>query len=93
MSAEGNGRSGLADELKDRLIREIMERRMRDAAAPTPAAASRDDYPEAWWHLAQHPGYRQLRIMLDGGAKLGVANPYFRAHEGTAGGTTRIASG
>ena len=29
--------------------------------------------------------------MREGGAKLGVANPYFPVHEGSAGATTRIA--
>src|SRR5262249_17935995 len=36
------------------------------------------------------PGFRQLSILREGGEMLGIANPYFRAHEGVAGATTRI---
>lgn len=40
------------------------------------------------FHL--HPGYQQLRLINDGGAQLGVANPFFKLHEGIAGATTNI---
>jgi 8-amino-7-oxononanoate synthase len=95
MSAERKGRPGLGGPMKDQLIRQVMERRMRRAAEapapPSPAAAARGEYPRAWWRFADHPGYQQLRILREGGARLGVADPYFHAHDGTAGGATRIA--
>jgi len=91
---------GISSQLKDHLIRQVMERRLR-RAGQTPAApwseqergegeeaASR--VPEAHWRLALHPGFQQLRIMREGAASLGLDNPYFRAHEGVAGSTTRI---
>jgi 8-amino-7-oxononanoate synthase len=96
MSAGRKGLPGVGSQLKDQLIRQVMERRMRRAAeapaAPAPGGGQRQqrDYPEAWWRFAQQPGYQQLRIMREGGARLGIADPYFRAHEGTAGSTTRI---
>ena len=96
MTAGRKGLPGIGGQLKDQLIRQVMERRMRRAAeapaAPAPGGGQRQqrDYPEAWWRFAQQPGYQQLRIMREGGARLGIADPYFRAHEGTAGSTTRI---
>jgi 8-amino-7-oxononanoate synthase len=85
--------AGFGGQLKDQLIRQVMERRLRRAAeAPAaPAPAARDgEIPEAWWRFAHHPGYQQLRILREGGAMLGIANPYFNPHEGSAGATTRI---
>jgi 8-amino-7-oxononanoate synthase len=87
----------IGDRIKDRLIQQVMERRLKRAAEPQPAPAqspqspaARGDYPEAWWRFDQHPGYQHVRIMRDGGARLGIANPYFLAHEGHAGAVTRI---
>lgn len=36
------------------------------------------------------PGFEELKIMRAAGDLLGVANPFYRAHEGCAGATTRI---
>jgi 8-amino-7-oxononanoate synthase len=101
MSAQRKGPPGLGGQIKDQLIRQVMERRLRRAAeapvapaaptTPASAAAARGEYPQAWWRFAQHPGYQQLRILREGGAMLGVADPYFHVHEATAGGATRIA--
>ncbi|MDQ8033679.1 8-amino-7-oxononanoate synthase [Bordetella genomosp. 1] len=80
--------------LKDRLIRHALERRLDRAAAPVPAAAlargGDAPIPDAHCRFDQHPGYQQLRIINDGAARLGVANPFFKVHEGTAGADTRI---
>src|SRR3546814_18187875 len=37
-----------------------------------------------------HPGYRQLRIMNEGAARMGMRSPFFKMHEGTAGAETHI---
>jgi 8-amino-7-oxononanoate synthase len=96
------GLRGLTDQLKDSLIQSALERRMRrlQHADPASEAASsprssdrpeqRDDIDAQWCRFDQHPGYQQLRIINEGAAKLGIANPFFRAHEGSAGATTRI---
>ena len=72
---------GLSAQLKEELIRQVMERRLRRAGAADAAGKPR-------WE--EHPGFRQLEILREGGEMLGIANPYFRAHEGVAGATTRI---
>jgi 8-amino-7-oxononanoate synthase len=86
------GLQGLSNELKDRLIRQVMERRIRRVqAAPEPSLVKiQQPVPEANWRFALHPGFQQLRIIREGAASLGLANPYFRPHDGIAGATTRI---
>src|SRR5690606_41530603 len=37
-----------------------------------------------------HPGYRQLRILNEGAARMGVRSPFFKLHEATASAATRI---
>lgn len=102
MAASRKGPAGIGGQLKDRLIREVMERRLRRAAetpatpAPPPPssqAAKGDirDIPDAWRRFDQHPGYRHVRILREGAARLGIADPFFHSHEGNAGATTRIA--
>lgn len=91
---------GLTAAIKERLIQESLQRRLRrleEQRDPPeePTAAERlpagpDPVPESWCRFDQHPGYQQLRILNEGAAKLGIDNPYFRAHEGLAGATTVI---
>jgi 8-amino-7-oxononanoate synthase len=100
MTARRKGFSGISGQLKDQLIRQVMERRMRRATDAPPAPWSGDSaaaragrassVPEQYWRFELHPGYQQLRIMREGAASLGLANPYFHAHEGVASNVTRI---
>jgi 8-amino-7-oxononanoate synthase len=103
MSESNRGRlHGLSAVLKDKLIQESLQRRLRrnerelqSSTEPTralPSAVRRreDPVPESWCRFDQHPGYQQLRILHEGAAKLGISNPYFHAHEGVAGATTVI---
>ena len=89
------GISRLTTQLRDKLIQQALERKIKrleqartnvngDAEAPA-------EVPEAWYRFDRHPGYQQLRIIQDVGARLGAANPYFKVHDGIAGATTRIA--
>lgn len=80
--------------MKDKLIQQALERRMRkiDDGAPSPSlkdvkGASREGF-EQFCRFDQHPGYQQLRLMLDGAARFGLANPFFKLHEGLAGAET-----
>jgi 8-amino-7-oxononanoate synthase len=89
---------GLTSALKERLIQESLQRRLRKSErerekpvqiasiAPSPGSS----VPDALCRFDQHPAYQQLRILNEGAARLGVDNPYFRAHEGIAGATTVI---
>ena len=92
--------AGLTAALKERLIQESLQRRLRkseqareESTAPVRPPASvthARSVPESWCRFDQHPGYQQLRILNEGAAKFGVRNPYFRAHDGLAGASTVI---
>jgi 8-amino-7-oxononanoate synthase len=46
--------------------------------------------PDSWCRFDGFPGYQQLRILKAAAEQLGIANPFFRVHEGAAGSTTTI---
>jgi 8-amino-7-oxononanoate synthase len=91
---------GLTAPLKERLIQDALQRRLRkveqEHASPAPlrgsssAALRVDSIPDSWCRFDLHPDYQQLRILNEGAEKLGVDNPFFRVHEGLAGATTVI---
>jgi 8-amino-7-oxononanoate synthase len=92
---------GLTAPLKERLIQDALQRRLRkselERSAPAPAEEPReaqskhtDSIPDSWCRFDLHPDYQQLRILNEGAEKLGVGNPYFRVHDGLAGATTMI---
>jgi 8-amino-7-oxononanoate synthase len=101
MSGPRKALQGLTAPLKERLIQEALQRRMRkselERSAPPPARETRsarsahpDSIPDSWYRFDLHPDYQQLRILNEGAEKLGVSNPFFRVHEGLAGATTVI---
>ena len=86
---------GLAAGIKDKLIQQALERKLRLAAAHTGRTPMRPSekqakIPEAHYRFHLHPGYQQLRIINDGALRLGIKNPFFKLHDGTAGAQTRI---
>jgi 8-amino-7-oxononanoate synthase len=91
---------GLTAPLKERLIQQALQRRLRraeiDRDAPAPRepigerSAHTDSIPDSWCRFDLHPDYQQLRILNEGAEKLGVSNPFFRMHDGRAGATTVI---
>lgn len=85
------GPPGLTAQIKDRLIQQALERRLRQAAGPADGPPDAGDIPEHLYRFDLHPGYQQLRIINDGAARLGLHNPFFKLHEGRAGARTRIA--
>ena len=87
------GLSGLSSQIKERLIQQALERRLRQAdtrPAPFRPESKSGDTPEQYYRFNLHPGYQQLRILNEGATRLGVPSPYFKVHEGSAGVTTRI---
>ena len=87
---------GITAQLKEKLIQQSLERRLRriNASASAPVArvgaAADSPVPEQFTRFDLHPGYQQLRIMTDGAAKLGITSPFFKLHEGCASARTRI---
>lgn len=88
--------TGLNAGIKQRLIEQALQRRRSEAGDSTGGATLEQvqqaalKVPEAFYRFDQHPGYQQLRVMQQGAARLGLANPFFRLHQGTAGAETRI---
>ena len=90
------GLPGLTAQIKDKLIQQALERRLRQAeqgssvevSARTPAGAV--NIPEQHYRFHLHPGYQQIRIINDGAARLGIDSPFFKLHEGIVGATTQI---
>jgi 8-amino-7-oxononanoate synthase len=89
-------RPGLTAQIKQKLIQQGIERRLRHASAPesvrssSKVAAPGMEIPEQYCRFDLHPGYQQLRILADGAARLGIASPFFKNHQGIAGGRTLI---
>ncbi|HEY0296248.1 MAG TPA: aminotransferase class I/II-fold pyridoxal phosphate-dependent enzyme [Bordetella sp.] len=91
------GLPGLTSALKNKLIQQTLERKLRQAGqeqqpASRPAAApqKKTTISEAYTRFDQYPGYRQLRILNEGAARMGLDSPFFKLHEGTAGAATQI---
>lgn len=90
---------GLSDRLKDELIKQSLERRSRKSKrAAAQVSEGRDtrpitslaEIPEEWTRFDALPAYQQLQILRTGAERLGIESPFFRAHEGVSGRTTRV---
>jgi 8-amino-7-oxononanoate synthase len=87
---------GLTARLKEKLIQQGLERRLQQAvASPAPVrnlphAGNGSGIPEEFYRFELHPGYQQLRIIADGAARMDIGSPFFKVHDGIAGGRTRI---
>jgi 8-amino-7-oxononanoate synthase len=85
----------LPNRLKDKLIQQAIERKIKrneadfEANRKNPLQESQD-IPASFYRFEQHPGYKQMQIIEKGAERLGIANPFFRVHEGIAGATTTI---
>ena len=90
------GLPGLTAQIKDKLIQQALERRLRQAEqgkvfdAPVRASSNATDTPEQHCRFDRHQGYQQVRIISEGASRLGIASPFFKLHEGIAGASTRI---
>ncbi|MBK1662494.1 aminotransferase class I/II-fold pyridoxal phosphate-dependent enzyme [Paracraurococcus ruber] len=73
---------GLSAAARAALLQRLSRRRGEEAGAPPPETPGRD--------LATLPGLREIEMVREAGAALGLENPYFRPHEGVAGGRSVI---
>lgn len=87
---------GITAQIKDKLIQQALERRLRQAEKDDKGKISSRSplgeitIPEQFYHFHLHPGYQQIRIINEGASRLDIGNPFFKLHQGTAGATTRI---
>ncbi len=89
---------GLTTQLKDRLIQQSLERRLMqvtESASPKNSGTDKNFagsmVSEDFYRFDRHPGYKQIRIIQSGAQRLGLANPFFKLHDGVANGHTHIA--
>jgi len=88
------GRHGLVGQVRDKLIQQALERKLRRIDQPDtnilPRAGAASGLSDNLTRFDKLPGYQQMRIIREGSERLGIANPFFKVHEGTAGATCRI---
>ncbi|MGE8304113.1 aminotransferase class I/II-fold pyridoxal phosphate-dependent enzyme [Pseudomonas sp. LAIL14HWK12:I7] len=88
--------TGLGGDAKQRLIQQALARRRNTGAEGAEGATLEQvqqaalKVPEAFYRFDQHPGYQHLRVMQQTAQRLGLSNPFFRLHQGTAGAQTQI---
>ena len=92
---EPTKKPGLAGQLKQKLIQQGLERKLRNTHnVPLQDRIQQQlgsHIPEKFYRFHLLPEYQQLRIMDQGAQQLGVSSPFFKVHEGSAGATSRIA--
>ncbi|MGA7181518.1 MAG: aminotransferase class I/II-fold pyridoxal phosphate-dependent enzyme [Thiobacillaceae bacterium] len=85
---------GLVDKARDELVRRFLGRKAADqGSAPPPSVPHSSKWshiPEAFHRFDRFPGYEKLLVPQAVASRLGLANPFFKAHEGVAGATTQI---
>lgn len=90
---------GMSTSAKEQLLAKFRDRQRPSAGAaagdsnPTGIEAAKSAaslVPDAWYRFDEFPAYQQLRILEAAAEQLGIANPYFRVHEGIAADTTVI---
>jgi len=98
VSTEHQTLFGMSADAKELLLERMRERRREapDGAEGAPAGTDLEPgavcsvVPESWCRFDDLAGYQQLRILKAAAAQLGIANPFFRVHDGVAGSTTSI---
>ena len=87
----------LSASLKAKLILEASQRRSRHKDTSTtpssdaPPVAAQAEVPEQFWRFDQQPGFKQVQVLRGAASHFGVADPFFKLHESTAGASTQIA--
>ena len=80
-------------ELKRQLLEQARNRTSPRAASATGATSSETNgriVPERFTRFDAHPGYQQIGLLRQAAEQLGLKDPFFKVHEGTAGATSII---
>ncbi|HVC52496.1 MAG TPA: aminotransferase class I/II-fold pyridoxal phosphate-dependent enzyme [Stellaceae bacterium] len=81
---------GLTAQAKAKLLEKLTSAAVSRAAAPARGAAARQGDASGRLDVSALEGYREIRTIAAAGDYLGVANPFFRVHEGIAAAETVI---
>lgn len=90
-----NATYGLMDKARVELAKRFLGRKERadfadDPAKPLHQPVQWPDISENFYRFDRHPGYEKMLVPQAVGTRLGMANPFFKSHEGAAGATTVI---
>jgi 8-amino-7-oxononanoate synthase len=77
-------------QLIDRILGSKAEESGRRQALPVSRNKLHPSVPENFTRFDRHPGFEKILVPKTVSKRLGLANPFFRAHDGVAGATTRI---
>ncbi|MGM0855844.1 MAG: aminotransferase class I/II-fold pyridoxal phosphate-dependent enzyme [Pseudomonadota bacterium] len=80
-------------ELKRQLLEQARNRTSPRAASASGATSSETNgriVPERFTRFDAHPGYQQIGLLRQAAEQLGLKDPFFKVHEGTAGATSII---
>ncbi|MGH7092162.1 MAG: aminotransferase class I/II-fold pyridoxal phosphate-dependent enzyme [Stellaceae bacterium] len=86
----GRNLFGLTAQAKAKLLEKLTSAAMSRAAAPPRGAVALRDDASGRLDVSALEGYREIRTIAEAGDYLGVANPFFRVHEGIAAAETVI---
>lgn len=91
MPDQKRGYGGVSGAAKDALIAGLREAsRNRKPRPDTPAPAAAKERAAKAYDFSRLPDYKQLRLHRAAADMMGIDNPFFRAHDGLAAGTTSI---
>ncbi|WP_445000734.1 aminotransferase class I/II-fold pyridoxal phosphate-dependent enzyme [Halomonas mongoliensis] len=79
------------NDLKAQLLARSRQRTRQVPSAGQTESAGEPRVAERFTRFDAHPGYQQIAMIREGAQQLGLNNPFFRSHEGTAGATSRMA--
>lgn len=85
---------GLVGQARKQLVKRFLSRKTIERAdVPMPPVQPGDHWsniPKALCRFDRFPGYEKILVLQAVASRLGVANPFFKVHEGVAGATTQI---
>jgi len=89
-------KSTLDQTAKARLIERFLGKKAAGVGATSPGAMSvrstgAASIPDVYTRFDRHPNYEKMLVPKAAADRLGLRNPFFIAHDGVAGATTRIA--
>ncbi len=88
--ATGRNIFGLTPQAKARLLEKVTAAPLRATARTGRGTAPTGAEPAARLAVAELDGYRDIRMIREAAAYLGIADPFFRVHQGIAGAETVI---
>ena len=97
MKKTNKGLFGLNSTAKDLLAQKMLQKRLKNIQSESEkpikkrqAHAKQISIPQAFYCFDRHPGYKQIRVIEEGGKQLGIPSPFFKTHEQAAHSTTII---